>query len=140
MLGGIQMRTHSRARAFALLAAAAWIALSGPAWGQTDSSGTFKTGDELFDACTSADDAEITQCDWYLMGVHDAIVLHQDLQWVETAICVPEDTTTDQLRNVVVDYLRSSDQLSYTAVSMVYNALDARYACSDSDSGEISKK
>jgi hypothetical protein len=123
------MRIHSSLRAFSLLAAAGAMALSGPAWAQTDSSGTFKTGDELHAACTSSDDNEVADCDWYIMGVHDAIVLHQDLQWVEVAICVPDETTAETLRDVIVAYLEASDDRTFTAVSMVYNALDDSYAC-----------
>jgi hypothetical protein len=123
------MPIHSRLRALALFAGAAGMGLSGPAWGQTDSSGTFKTGDELYAACTSSDDADVAQCDWYIMGVHDAIVLHQDLQWVDVVICVPDQTTAETLRNVVISYLENSDNRGFTAVSMVYNALDDSYTC-----------
>jgi hypothetical protein len=126
------MRFHSRLRTFPLLAAAAGMVSAVPAWGQTDSSGTFKTGDELYAACTSSDDAEVSQCDWYIMGVHDAIVLHQDLQWVDVVICVPDQTVAETLRGVVIDYLAGSDDRAFTAVSMVYNALDDRYPCDTS--------
>jgi len=128
------MQIHSRLRAFALLAAAAAVALTAPAWSQTDSSGTFKTGDELYEACTSSDDAYVGQCDWYIMGVHDAIVLHQDLQWVDVVICVPDSTEAETLRDAVISYLANSETRDFTAVSMVYNALEASYTC------EASKK
>jgi hypothetical protein len=129
------MRIHSRFRTFSLFAAAAGLALPGPAWAQTDSSGTFKTGEELYAACTSSDDADVAECDWYIMGVHDAIVLHQDLEWVDTTICVPDQTTAETLRGVVIDYLSGSDDRAFTAVSMVYNSLEDSYAC-----GGVSKK
>jgi hypothetical protein len=112
-----------------LLAATAGMALSGPAWAQTDSSGTFKTGDELYAACTSSDDAEVLQCEWYIMGVHDAVILHQDLEWVDAVICVPDQTTAETLRNVVIGYLENSENRGFTAVSMVYNALEENYTC-----------
>ena len=77
----------------------------------------------------SSDDADVAECDWYIMGVHDAIVLHQDLQWVDATICVPDQTTAETLRGVVVDYLSGEDNLAFTAVSMVYNSLEDSYAC-----------
>lgn len=123
------MRNHSPLRAITLLAAAGSMTLAAPASGQTDSSGTFKTGEELYAACTSSDDNDVADCEWYIMGVHDAVILHQDLQWVEEAICVPDGTTAESLRDVVVNYLQASDNRDFTAVSMVYNALEDSYSC-----------
>ena len=43
------------------LAAAAAMALAGPAWGQADSTGTFKTGEELYEVCTSSDENDLAR-------------------------------------------------------------------------------
>ena len=111
------------------LAAAAAMALAGPAWGQADSTGTFKTGEELYEVCTSSDENDLARCEWYIMGVHDAVILHQDVEWVERTICPPDALTAEELREKVVGYLRESEDRNFTAVSMVYNTFEATWAC-----------
>jgi len=128
------MQFHSRLRAYSLLAAAAGMALSGPAWGQVNNSGTFKTGDELYEVCTSSDDNDLAVCDWFIMGVHDAIILHQDLELVDKTVCIPVGTLAGDLRSVVIAHMESSDSMSYTAVSLAYNAIADAFPC------EASKK
>jgi len=123
------MRMESRFGLVVSIAAAAGMAIAGPASAQIDSSGTFKTGDELYAQCTSTDEAEVDACDWYIMGVQDAIILHQDLEWVEKAICIPVGTTAEDLRERVVAYLENSDDRSFSAVSMVYNSIEADFPC-----------
>jgi hypothetical protein len=123
------MHIHSRFGRALAAAALAGSAMAGPAWGQSDSSGTFKTGQELYAACTSSDEADLDTCDWYIMGVHDAVILHQDVEWVETTICVPDGSLAETLREAVVAYLEASDNREFTAVSMVYNAFEEYYSC-----------
>lgn len=123
------MRIQSRFGMALSACAAAATAIASPAWGQTSNSGTFKTGEELYEVCTSSEDADLEVCDWYIMGVHDAVILHQDLEWVERTICIAEGTTAGELREKVVAYLNNSDDRDFSAVSMVYNALEAEYPC-----------
>ena len=63
------------------------------------------------------------------MGVHDAVILHQDVEWVERTICPPDALTAEELREKVVGYLRESEDRNFTAVSMVYNTFEATWAC-----------
>jgi hypothetical protein len=123
------MRIHSKAGKFSVLAAAAGLVLASPAWCQTENSGTFKTGEELYSLCSSSDDGELADCDYYIMGVHDAIILHQDLGWTEKTICIPVGTESEELRETVLAYFAGSETLNFTAVSMVYNALEEAYSC-----------
>src|ERR671912_2412241 len=98
------MRFISVSRHIAAVLAA--LALVSPAAAQTSSSGTFKTGAQLLDACSSSDEIELAKCDWYIMGVHDAIILHQDLELIDEEMCLSEGTQIEDLRKVVLDYLR----------------------------------
>ena len=127
------MRDQSTWRALAHAFAAASLVLAGPASAQDDdgvgNSGTFAEGEELYAACTSDDAAETERCYWYIMGVADTITLFDDYDWLEPSACVPKDTTIEELRVVVVDYIDASDRY-FSAVSMVHSALEQAYPCS----------
>lgn len=119
----------SSTRAKLAACAAIGMVLSVPAKGQDGSTGTFKTGAQLYSSCSSANASEVETCEWYLMGVHDAIVLHQDLEWIDYSLCFPDEFTAKELREVVVGYLARSSDRSFTAVSMVHNAMADAYSC-----------
>jgi hypothetical protein len=96
----------------------------------TPSTGVFKTADEIYALCTSADVADLEACDWYLMAAHDMIKFYGDTDTGGTELCIPEGTQALTIREVVLDYWRSDlEALQYSAVSTIYNALEAEYGC-----------
>lgn len=121
--------------------AAAVLALASPAGAQdedgVENSGTFETGVDLYQACTSEDDVETEHCYGYIMGVSDTITLFADYGWVEAGACVPADMAIETLRVVVVDYIAASDG-DYSAVSMVNSALEEAYPCDGGDEESVS--
>lgn len=118
----------------AALAVAAALAFASPVTAQDDegveNSGTFETGEELYQACTSKEDTELEHCYGYIMGVSDTITLFADYGWVEPSACVPNDIGIEKLRAIVVGYIEGSDGY-YSAVSMVHGALEEAYPCDD---------
>ena len=132
LVGVKSMQQQSYARRFSAAVAAAALVLAGPLSAQEDdgvgNSGTFGEGEELYAACTGEDAIETERCYWYIMGVADSITLFGDYGWLEPTACVPKDTTIEELRTVVVDYIEASDRY-YSAVSMVHSALEQAYPC-----------
>jgi hypothetical protein len=107
---------------FALLPLAASAQESAPA------RGVFKTGDDLYAACTATDSASIDRCDWFLMGAQDMATYYQDTDQVKTSFCLPAGTNAEALRKLAVDRLRANPNTRrYSAVSGFLNALDEAY-------------
>lgn len=126
------MRDLSNRRGLVHAVAAAALVVAGPVTAQDDgvgNSGTFAEGEELYAACTSDDGNDTERCYWYIMGVADTITLFDDYGWLKPSACVPKDTTIEELRKVVVDYIDASDRY-FSAVSMVHSALEQAYPCS----------
>jgi hypothetical protein len=96
----------------------------------TPSTGVFKTAEEIHALCTSDDAGDVEACDWYLMAAHDMIKFYGDTETGGTKLCIPEGTQAGVIREVVLDYWRADpDGLQYSAVSTIYNALEAEYGC-----------
>ena len=94
----------------------------------TPSTGVFKTAEEIHALCVSEEEADLEACDWYLMAAHDMIKLYGDTETGGTKLCIPEGTQAGVIREVVLDYWRADpDGLQYSAVSTIYNALEAEY-------------
>ncbi|MXO58295.1 hypothetical protein GRI89_01890 [Altererythrobacter salegens] len=94
----------------------------------TPTAGVFKTGEQLYEVCTSEDDDEIDRCYWYLMGSWDAMTFYADIDLTDRYACLPEDAVVGELRDVVVSYLRGADR-SKSAISLTFNALTDYYEC-----------
>jgi len=112
----------------------AWSALApGAVLAQDDStpsSGVFKTAEEIHALCTSDDESEIDACDWYLMAAHDMMKFYGDTETGGAVLCIPEGTRADTIRTVVLEYWQAdAEGLQYSAVSTIYNALEAEYGC-----------
>ena len=126
------MRNLIRSGAAAVLLAGSALS-PGAALGQDDSTpstGVFKTSEEIYDLCTSSDAAQVEACDWYLMAAHDMIKFYGDTDTGGTKLCIPTGTQAQEIREVVLAYWRSDpDGLQYSAVSTIYNALEAEYGC-----------
>jgi hypothetical protein len=127
------MQDRSNWRVLGHAVAAAALVVAGPLSAQDDdgvgNSGTFAEGEELYAACTSDEPTETQRCYWYIIGVADTVTLFDDYGWLEPSTCVPKDTTIEELRKVVVDYLDASDRY-FSAVSMVHGAFEQAYPCS----------
>jgi hypothetical protein len=126
------MGNRIKAGAAALFAAANLVALNG-AFAQDDSTpstGVFKTAEEVYALCTSDDTADVETCDWFIMASHDMIKFYGDTDTGGTKLCIPEGTRAEVIRGVVLDYWNEDlDALEYSAVSTIYNALEAKYGC-----------
>lgn len=108
--------------------------LAAPALAQSSdgvpSSGTFKTSEKLYTACTSTKQADLDQCNWYLMGAYDMIILYQDALQAEKVVCTPTGTLSAALRTAWLDYLKTSPNARrYSAVSTIRNAFTAKFKC-----------
>ena len=96
----------------------------------TPSTGVFKTADEIYALCTSQDEAELEACDWYVMAAHDMMKVYGDTETGGTLLCIPEGTQVLTIREVVLAYWQADPEgLQYSAVSTIYNALEAEYGC-----------
>ena len=96
----------------------------------TPSTGVFKTAEDVYTLCVSDDAGDLEACDWYLMAAHDMIKFYGDTETGGTKLCIPEGTQAGVIREVVLDYWRADpDGLQYSAVSTIYNALEAEYGC-----------
>ena len=96
----------------------------------TPSTGVFKTAEEIYLLCASDDASDVEACDWYIMAAHDMIKFYGDTETGGTKLCIPTGTQAQVIREVVLDYWRADpDGLQYSAVSTIYNALEAEYGC-----------
>jgi hypothetical protein len=96
----------------------------------TPSTGVFKTAEDIYALCSSDIDTDVEACDWYIMAAHDMIKFYGDTETGGTKLCIPEGTQAQAIREVVLDYWRGDpDGLQYSAVSTIYNALEAEYGC-----------
>ncbi len=126
------MRNRIKSGAAAMLLAASALC-PGLAMAQDDSTpstGVFKTAEEIYELCTSNVTTEVESCDWYIMAAHDMIKFYGDTDTGGTKLCIPTGTEAQVIRRVVVDYWNDDlDGLQYSAVSTIYNALEAEYGC-----------
>lgn len=96
----------------------------------TPSSGVFKTGQEVYDLCTSKTESDLDMCDYFIMAAHDMIKLYGDTDMAEGDICLPKGVTALEVRNVVMAYWQAKmSSLRYSAVSSIRNALVEKYGC-----------
>jgi len=96
----------------------------------TPSTGVFKTAEEIYELCVSSDVSDVEACDWYIMAAHDMIKFYGDTDTGGSKLCIPTGTQAQVIREVVLDYWRADpDGLQYSAVSTIYNALEAEYGC-----------
>ena len=126
------MRNSIKAGAAAVLLAGSALAPGG-ALAQDDSTpstGVFKTAGEIHELCTSDDEGDVEACDWYIMAAHDMIKFYGDTDTGGTKLCIPMGTQQQVLRRIVVNYWQADpDGLRHSAVSTIYNALEAVYGC-----------
>lgn len=91
-------------------------------------SGVFKSGEELYAACTSGKEDERARCDWFLMAAHDMATYYADVEEVKLGFCLSTGTKAETLRAGLVAYLRDRPaSRKYSAVSTFLNAMDAAH-------------
>ena len=126
------MRNAIRSGAAAVLLAGSALS-PGAASAQDDSTpstGVFKTAEDIYALCSSDIDTDVEACDWYIMAAHDMIKFYGDTETGGTKLCIPTGTQAVVIREVVLDYWRADPAgLQYSAVSTIYNALEAAYGC-----------
>ena len=111
-----------------MLAAIAFIPGVAQAQASIPASSIFRTGQQLFELCTSKSQDEVSRCDSFLIGAQGTVSYLQDIGEIDKAICVPAGTTAEALRGVAVDYWRANpNSRKFSAVSSFWNALAARY-------------
>jgi hypothetical protein len=103
-----------------LAGAALCLALSGPGLGAT--------GNDLYDWCTDGDSAV---CNSFLIGTAGTVTTLQTWKRVEKDyVCLPEDVTAGQLRELVVAELEANpEQRHLNASSLTLNALLKGFPC-----------
>ena len=103
-----------------------------PAPAQEAKVSAFRNGNELYEGCTSNNQAKQAYCLGYVAGVID---LQRDAQSTDPALiaiklCVPRGVTLKQVADVVVDYLRRNPKSRHnTAASLVELALMRAWPC-----------
>lgn len=91
---------------------------------RTSNGATFKTGEQLYAACTSKVAAEVDRCEWYLMAAHDMAMYLSDTGEIAVTFCVPAGTKAERLRTIAVEYWRARPaSRRFSAVSSFSNAL-----------------
>ena len=104
-----------------LLASAGGFAIAMPASAQT-----YRNGNDLLGDCSASRDV----CVSYVMGVVDAIVFQQRIVTRKKFLCIPGDTTSGRLADIVMDYLRERpENRRWSAALLVNNALVAAFPC-----------
>ncbi|WP_422060251.1 Rap1a/Tai family immunity protein [Sphingopyxis sp.] len=124
------LRTVVRISVSVAVLLGAATAMPAAAQDSTPSSGVFKTGQQVYDLCTSKSASELDTCDTFIMAAHDMIKLYGDTKMAEGNICLPTGTTVLEVRGAVLDYWRGKKGgLKFSAVSSIRNALFQKYTC-----------
>ncbi|KPL66959.1 hypothetical protein SZ64_01940 [Erythrobacter sp. SG61-1L] len=98
----------------------------------TPSSGVFKAGEDLYTDCSSDDEVVIEKCYGFIMGVFDTVTYMQDIGVINPSVCPVGNAVVGDVRDEVLDYLSSHDR-SFSAVSLVVNALTDAYPCAEAE-------
>lgn len=119
-----------RNRLIAASLACVAFAFASPAMAQSAQVASgIKTGQQMFDQCTSTNKADIAACETFLLGAHNAFIYLQDIGQTDKDICVPAGLTASVLRVAAVDYWRTNPgSRKFSAVSGFWNALAARFS------------
>ena len=104
------------------------ILMVSPAWGAS-------SGGDIFASCASAPGTEgYAKCNSYINGFVGGILVDQISNEQGTPICIPDNTTTDQVREVIMRYAKTNPEaLRVISNSFVGAALLAAYSCKKSN-------
>jgi hypothetical protein len=95
------------------------------------------SGNELYSTCESSEADEQARCIAYIVGASDmigdletAVDLNGKSYWKYHAICLPKDATAQQIRDVVVKYLKNyPEKRARAGAGLVMVALIAAWSC-----------
>ncbi len=92
---------------------------------------TVVTGDALTNMCISKKERDLFSCQSYIAGIVDYHVLIKSLGTAPSVdFCIPENATMDDMRLIVVEYLRNNQQhSSFVASPAVALALFEVFPC-----------
>lgn len=88
---------------------------------------SFVTGEYLLEWCEAYPEND---CGGYVLAVvdlHETLVTHK---FIEKLWCMPDKAETDQITQVVTNYLKENPQLmQFNASGLVVNALSSAFPC-----------
>ena len=92
---------------------------------QERTTGAFGTGNMLYETCGAHDIGNEKYCLAYAVGATDAFA------W-DGKVCPPRQVTEQQVRDIVVGYLRDHPELRhYSAPSIASRALEEAFPCKE---------
>jgi hypothetical protein len=108
------------------------------------------TGNDLYEACTSEDEAQFGYCVGYIIGLNEGIkfgsfgVVAQATSFEDSAetiqdaankflgICAPQEVEYSQIKDLFVDHLRDNPQTRHTSARVLYHrALAVTFPCEE---------
>jgi hypothetical protein len=91
----------------------------------------FVSGNQLYNLC-SAPGATTNDayCQGFIIGAIDGARMVEITAGKKSIICLPDNNTQQQIKDVVVNYLRAhSEDRHYSGASLVYAALYEKFSC-----------
>jgi hypothetical protein len=105
-----------------MLALLLWVSPARAAF-EPENKPAFLDGNYLWGVCESENRADEAFCTGAILGLHDGLAEH-DL------VCSPKEVTRQQVRDVVVNYLRDRpERRQYRAYGLAYDALVEFWPC-----------
>jgi len=110
-----------------LILALCWVAASGNAWGDG------LIGSDILKYCTTDGDGfDRAICFGYVTGVIAATEVWEHWKNLDSGICIPQNSSPEQLRIAVAKYLKQHPQdLHFEASALVLTALFQAFPCRD---------
>ncbi len=101
-----------------------FLLLGRSVWGETQ----YMTGNDLLMICKN--EALRVVCASYIAGVVDAHNLFVESGYIRRVWCLPEDVTTKQLEQIVINYLKTTpEHLEKDRSGLIIIALMEAYSC-----------
>jgi hypothetical protein len=119
-------------KAIAIMAIGAVLALTASPCLAQNASGSYLTGNALLERCSAATGSfDSGVCSGYVTGVVDAIETAQGVFGAKSKVCVPEQATIGQVRDIVKRFLDSHPAVRHmTASSLAWAAIQEAFPCS----------
>ncbi len=98
----------------------------------------YMSGNELLTACSvdpwdpasKLELVRISKCTGYVTGITDAYNVFHNWNFIEPMWCMPNEVSIDQLKKVVLKYLKENPQaIHMSASSLVVNAVVLAFPC-----------
>jgi len=95
--------------------------------------GSFETGNDVFGVCSDRREFLQGYCEGYVMGVADALMAVKAMKengWAIPSACIPQHVKTEQVRDVVAQYLTAHPEKRHEAAAgHALVALQAAFPC-----------